>query len=480
VRLTKIAKDAYVEVRSAQPTDIRLLSGRSQKPTISELKEVLNLRHYVSYLQHGLFLSENVKTLFNDEAEFLTDLTAQDHSTLVQNFHRSLYHYFIAGAVLSREFLKPMYDAKEQNLRTQQCSDPYFMGITNKIEMQGGDWDTVIRDLDAYDWSEEEKSFMNSYPAYHFTESERWEECFGSLTKWLVEDAKKRNKGREGENLRDLLRLLFVFGQMIDGGVLGGGGKPFWDLTREGCTCAAQQQKAAEEYAARNGEDDSEQGEDNFDENVLCIGPNRWHHKGKYYPIEDVDPTCYDVANAKESNARMSAEDSRGQDSWKVTTRKVDLIDLSVFTPVKMSLTSGPEFTKHTCFRKQAVEIDYTKHPNPPIIPEMAEFLDILHCMTDIPNHIETSIPNELHFAPHPPLHFFTYMLREYYGYQFADDAFEVKGTVGTYEAFIGDARILGRGEGCWDALLVSKDMKLRFVYEERKFSECVAPPGGW
>lgn len=439
---------------------------------------MLNLRYYVSYIQYGLLLPENTKTLFNSEEDFVSQLVPNECNCLIEKLHLALYRYFTAGAVLSREFLKPMYDAKEQDLE-------YFVELDNLIDGQDGHCDTMIRDLDSWGcWTNEEKDFSKGYPAYDFTESERWDECFGGFAEWMVGDARKKRKGDDAEVLRDVLRLIFVFGQMMDGGVVGDNGKSFWDVTRKGCTGEAQRWQAQEDYRrAREAGEDTEDWDSASDssEDISIYISNRLVHPGTgYIALEDVDANFYDRAKAEQTNAEILREESEGQKDWKVTTRKLDLFDLGSFTPTIRTITSGPIFTKHTsCTRQEIKHLDYTERPNQPTIPDMEQFLAILHCMSGMPNHIETGIPDEYNFAPHPPLHLFTYMLRKYFGYQFADDAFEVKGTVGSYEAFVSNGRILFQ-DGGWSALLVSSEVKQNYVYEERKFSECVPPPGGW
>lgn len=95
-----------------------------------------------------------------------------------------------------------------------------------------------------------------------------------------------------------------------------------------------------------------------------------------------------------------------------------------------------------------------------PQIADPAGMCEALFCLSSRPNCINGKP------APHPPLHFFTFLLRKYFGYRFADDAFDVERNSQTaYEKVIRQGKIF-TDEGSWDGLLVPDTVEVETSYE--------------
>lgn len=114
VRAIKLVNEAHDGGTLPPEIDIPSLSGRHQKPLLSEPKAVLDLQFLVHFLEYKFLRRSNTEKSWGVGAKHLLDDSPSLFPTWKGNFDRTAYMFFIAGAVLARAYQEPFYKAKEE------------------------------------------------------------------------------------------------------------------------------------------------------------------------------------------------------------------------------------------------------------------------------------------------------------------------------------------------------------------------------
>lgn len=152
------------------PFPLKELSGDIRKPTLEDLKQVFELRHLarcVEQMYHRL--DRDVK--WGNEIptrELMGSGPDDDPAVMRECLHTSIYRVLLAGAVLTRPYLEPMFLAPPDllyRLHRPTSSEPWL--------------------------SAKDLKYLERFPVYRLEATdEEWEPVFGDLAQWLVDDAK--------------------------------------------------------------------------------------------------------------------------------------------------------------------------------------------------------------------------------------------------------------------------------------------------
>ncbi|CZS93025.1 uncharacterized protein RAG0_03506 [Rhynchosporium agropyri] len=217
VRATAIVlKASQAGLPSPPFASMHTLSGVVQKPTIAELKEVLNMQHLVRCIEHMYFFSEvECDTLFGGPMiPSSSRLESSDREDEEKNerfrirFYTAIYQLFFAGAALSRPYMAPFWEAKEKS-RTSffgRCRVPVYNHLGNGVSAS---------------LTTDDRGFLRPFPVYNhdvedYTTIGKWREkeyenIFGPFASWLVkegsafQDPMPRSRHHETESLMCLL-----------------------------------------------------------------------------------------------------------------------------------------------------------------------------------------------------------------------------------------------------------------------------------
>ena len=421
MRSTQIVKDCFgpdlATPTSPPDIDISSLSGESRKPTLAEVKAVLDLRHLVRYFECTALDPSRVENSWGRGEKHLLDESLHLLPSWQEGFYRAAYRSFIAGSVLAKFYLDPILNAREVNAHFLEGLT--FQLVTEFDKSKGGLTDFPIE--------RGELDILSKSPIYNFTLHSGWESCFGAFGEWLVEETRQRLNFEnsndsppskiEGEVLKEILQLLIFYGQLSDmeGSLLGSDMEPIWCRHRPGpngrCICKQHSQ----EYRERDSQ------------------------------------MYYREYEAKEEKLRAAK------------TRTVPVIFLGDYFPQDVELSANAsEFGQESCvFSVPERDTEITA------FPELVDLYIITHCMSGRPNHVNS------HQAPHPPLHLFTFLLRKYFAYQFDELAFEVNAEYPVYQDFIRRGKIFS-SEGGWDGLLTSVPPEQVLSYREIGWSRLI------
>ncbi|KAL3423150.1 dihydrodipicolinate synthetase family protein [Phlyctema vagabunda] len=188
VRATDLALKAYQSGCLPPLVSIQELSSASRKPNVQELQLVLNMQHLVQCIEYMFFTEDGMSNLFGYGSlpgDLREGPLEGEEEAWKDRFYRSVYRMFLAGALLSRAYLAPIFEAEKKGrtdfLSQTRTKDP--------IESFGG---MTRRDVD----------FLREFSVYNFdvlNESEtgiwkdsEYENIFGPFVSWLIEDGKKR------------------------------------------------------------------------------------------------------------------------------------------------------------------------------------------------------------------------------------------------------------------------------------------------
>lgn len=188
------------------------LSGLVQKPTLSELKKILDLRHLVRCIEHIFLLPSNRQVSFR--TPWLEGYEPNISESWSLNFHTAMYRVCLAGAVYCRDYQKPFFAAKEGG-----HSD--FLGEYSRC-LQGerdqdlqGDIESGLPIIDT------EIEFLRNFPVYDFEAYEGSEPTFSPFVDWLLETLRISSEQSQEFLTRRFMqrqvgRFLFAFTQLCD------------------------------------------------------------------------------------------------------------------------------------------------------------------------------------------------------------------------------------------------------------------------
>ncbi|KAK3900405.1 hypothetical protein C8A05DRAFT_45742 [Staphylotrichum tortipilum] len=151
------------------PPPPHTLSVHARKPNIAELKHLLDLRHLARCVEHMYRRGTHADQMH--ESEEPTWLPTAERAHMSARFQCAVYRVLVAGAVLTREYLEPLFMAREGH-------GPE--GLLRRLQEVGVRWEGVIGG---------DCEFLERFAVYDLEGGrERWEGAFGELAGWLVED----------------------------------------------------------------------------------------------------------------------------------------------------------------------------------------------------------------------------------------------------------------------------------------------------
>lgn len=176
VRATEITKNA---VQKAQlppnpfPTD--RLSGEAQKPSLDELKTVLDFDYVVKCMEH--IYQDNHSDTFDLKTSFEQiggPIIAQRWK---EGFYRSVYRVFLAGAVLYRAYQEPLSRAADEGPPNflEKFVEYIKSGVGGGVTLTAG-----------------EIKYLFKFPVFNFEAWEGHEAPFGPLAELFVSESEKR------------------------------------------------------------------------------------------------------------------------------------------------------------------------------------------------------------------------------------------------------------------------------------------------
>ncbi|KAK1828766.1 hypothetical protein QBC39DRAFT_415664, partial [Podospora conica] len=167
-RATALVFDAFeANELPPHPFPLKELSGDIRKPDLKDLKRVFELRHLARCVEQMCFKRDpglGTATPLLDREFYKRDNIAC--------FHTSIYRVLLAGAVLTRPYLEPMFLAP-----TQGPADLLF-----RWQRRGFFEGLLPEDIE----------YLERFPVYRLEATDdEWEPVFGDLARWLVDDVKK-------------------------------------------------------------------------------------------------------------------------------------------------------------------------------------------------------------------------------------------------------------------------------------------------
>jgi hypothetical protein len=193
------------------------LSGNSKLPDLAELKEVLNMQHLVRCIEYSYFNSQYPTNHYENNLLYTMEgvkypaarrrfpdclkenIPGAENATIDSfrdGFFRAMYRLLLAGAVLARVYMAPVFQAREQrNAR-------FFQVFGDKYRY----WSEDMEHLEDPDSTPKEAdlAYIRQYPVYNFDvpdwskigqwRNREYETCFGPFASWIVEDGRMREQ----------------------------------------------------------------------------------------------------------------------------------------------------------------------------------------------------------------------------------------------------------------------------------------------
>lgn len=355
-------------------------------PNLQDVKACLDLRYLVKYLEHQFLSPEKVSSSWGHEVHDIFFKSPHLVLEFKENFHRAAYRYFILGAILSHAHYAPFFADPTQ-------APPNFLScLTVALKGKGSrDCDEEIREIPR---NQEEIDFLiKQFPVYGATPQGGWETCFGNVSEWLLASTRSRldldYDAQEEENvefslsqagaaiLEELLHIIVFFGQCMEvhNGLFDLRQQPFW----------LQHRRDA------NGD-------------CICI-----------YTTD---------------NSELHSEEDSKVDAT-LPMRTIPIMHFGAFEPVLCSVASdSTQFGKHEAFKTRTL----SRHGQSSRLPRTSAIQDLLamlYCQSGQPSLVDG------HPLPYPPLQLFSYILKRYFGLQFAEEAFDMDMHYPIYYKFI-------------------------------------------
>lgn len=187
------------------------ISGSSKKPDLDELKQILDMEHFVLCLEHLFKISANSYWPDYTPNEFeLEDLDLDAMKDYVSNVHKAIYRAIIAGAVLTRAYQEPFFAVAKDG--------PY----ARSFEWRGDAFSPAKLTTDA------DVEYLRSFPVYDFEEYEASEPTFAPFVDWFLQSVRSdilmddtlEDSSFEDDTkelmLRDVGRFLFAWQKMCE------------------------------------------------------------------------------------------------------------------------------------------------------------------------------------------------------------------------------------------------------------------------
>jgi hypothetical protein len=224
VRATAIVLKAYQAGTLPPLVAINSLSAKSKLPDLTELKEVFNMQylvrciewmyfnseeyHAVEGSEHNLFLHMKYGTYPSARRRFpeclSEDIPGTKNATIDSfrdRFYRAMYRVLLAGAVLARAYMAPLFRAREEwKKRIFVC-----FGLEDYMHNHWEETDPhYIDGSEVYPPTEQDIAYIRQFPVYNYDvpdwseigvwRNQEYETCFGPFASWIIEDGRKRQK----------------------------------------------------------------------------------------------------------------------------------------------------------------------------------------------------------------------------------------------------------------------------------------------
>lgn len=163
------------------PFPISTLSGAEHKPTLEELKTLLEFRHLVKCVEHHVRQDEEYRREDHEARRKKSDVPEFSKSWR-ERFHRSMYRVFLAGAVLYGPYHQP-FSADGQ-------TPPGFLDSFQKkvaAQPRGGGRHFPEKVL-----SEADIKYLLKFPVYDLSGCESHDISFGPLATHFVNESQAR------------------------------------------------------------------------------------------------------------------------------------------------------------------------------------------------------------------------------------------------------------------------------------------------
>ncbi|KAL4796315.1 hypothetical protein BDV19DRAFT_398365 [Aspergillus venezuelensis] len=193
VRATNIAKASILNGHlPPTPFPISTLSGETNKPTLDETKSVLSLAKLANYLESRTRCPKNKERGFLPHKWYFDSLAWSSQTWVIwrENYHRALYRYFIAGAILCRAYYEPLISESRPKDFLSSLTG-ILGGVSSRI--RGRDTDPASPSEYPVWYTEEEKRYMGTIPIYDSQAYEQWGDAFGPLEELFVQESRKRS-----------------------------------------------------------------------------------------------------------------------------------------------------------------------------------------------------------------------------------------------------------------------------------------------
>jgi hypothetical protein len=224
VRATAIVLKAYQAGTLPPLVAINSLSAKSKLPDLAELREVFNIQYLVRCIEwmyfnseeyhaaegseHNLFLHMKYGTYPSARRRFpeclSEDIPGIKNATIDSfrdRFYRAMYRVLLAGAVLTRAYIAPLFWAREEwKKRFFVC-----FGLEDYMHIHWEETDPhYIDGSEFYPPTEKEIVYIRQFPVYNYDvpdwseigvwRNQEYETCFGPFASWIVEDGRKRQQ----------------------------------------------------------------------------------------------------------------------------------------------------------------------------------------------------------------------------------------------------------------------------------------------
>ncbi|KAH7407429.1 hypothetical protein BKA64DRAFT_743064 [Cadophora sp. MPI-SDFR-AT-0126] len=210
VRATAIASKAYQAGTIPPRVELNALSGKTKLPDLAELKEVFSMQHLVRCIEWMYFNSKESHRGECEDNLFLhlkyghypavrrrfpeclkEDIPGTKNATIDSFrdcFYRAMYRLLLAGAVLARAYLEPLFQAREEGGKEA------FFGHPSEIVPPRPDDVAYIRQFPVYNYDVTDWSEIGVW------RNREYETIFGPFASWIVNDGRKRQQNKPKES----------------------------------------------------------------------------------------------------------------------------------------------------------------------------------------------------------------------------------------------------------------------------------------
>ncbi|KAL5313956.1 hypothetical protein ACEPPN_018380 [Leptodophora sp. 'Broadleaf-Isolate-01'] len=224
VRATAIVSKAYQAGTLPPVVEINSLNGNSRLPDLAELKEVLNMQYLVRCIEWMYFNSEKSHIGEFEDNLFLhmkyghypaaqrrfpeclsEDIPGTKNATIDSFrdcFYRAMYRLLLAGAVLARVYLAPLFHARGEGGKEA------FFGRVGLEDYHSKYWELCeqIPNSEIGPPRPEDITYIRQFPVYNYDVTDwseigvwrnrEYETCFGPFASWIVDDGRKRQQNQ--------------------------------------------------------------------------------------------------------------------------------------------------------------------------------------------------------------------------------------------------------------------------------------------